>query len=429
MKLNSVDKFEDIPVYYLEEGLPLYNILYGKYFKTMNPEEFMSQYKDSIRNNSPINEDGDDFLFALISLSQWSIVDLPIIVLDFVDSHYNYDYDKYKEDFPNYYELIIERIKFMKSYKEIICGSYHSIALRYDGTISMWGSNIDKQRKDAPEGISISYPTNDYPKDKFLKISCGNSHTLGLKIDGTVIMWGRDQRYNKTDTEFIDINCSYYHSAGIQRDGTVVVWDNYDNKQVDNILSGKFIKIICGYYHIVGLREDGTVVTCGYHKSIPKTPCGKFTQIACSVYYSVGIREDGTVITWDNNDCKQLNDNPKGKFIKVSCGLFHTVGLREDGTVVTWGNNDYFQRNDEPINEKFIDIACGKHYSVGIREDRTIAIWGSNRYNERNNTPIDGHLFSGRFIKITCGSYHSVALREDGVLITWGNDNWDQLTY
>ena len=243
-------KFEDIPSYYLKEGLPMYLMLYNTDFKSISTEEFMEKYATSIRNDDPII---DDLTFALFCLSEWMIDELPKNVLDYIDNHLDEDYSQYEEDLPIYYNLIVERIKFMKGFKQIDCGKSHSVGLRNDGTVVTWGGNNDNERNDTPAG-------------KFIKIACGGYHSVGIREDGTVVTWGDNnfkQREDNPSGKFIDIACGVFHSVGIREDRTVVTWGNIRSEQRKDSPTGKFISISCGDYHSVGLRIDGSVITWG----------------------------------------------------------------------------------------------------------------------------------------------------------------------
>ena len=380
---------EKIPKYYLEEGLPMYNMLYSDNFKTISEEEFLSKY--NIRDDSPIV---DDLSSVLVCLSEWSVEKLPAIVLDYIDDHLKEDYSQYEEEFPNYYNLIMERIKYMGKFKQISCGLYHSAALRNDGTIVQWGSNKYGH-------------LDNIPNDKFISVVCGDYSSIGLKEDGTIKSWG-DMQIDETNCTFKDISVRNMVLSCIKTDGTVVIFgcdiynpkgefikfltclhiyvglrENgeaviYDSRGGYSYTTNDNIDIVGGLFHFVMLKRDGSIKTYG-----SLTPRVKFTKITCGNYHSVGIKENGTLLTWGLNGG---HSSPSGKFIKVSCGGYHSVGLREDGTVVTWAYKDYGQLDDNP-DGIFIDITCGYNHSVGLRKDGSVVTWGSIDENQRDNEP------------------------------------------
>ncbi len=60
----------------------------------------------------------------------------------------------------------------------IAAGDSHSLALRCDGTMAAWGSNLSGQT-DVPAGLT-----------NVVAIAAGNMHSLALRADGTVVAWG-----------------------------------------------------------------------------------------------------------------------------------------------------------------------------------------------------------------------------------------------
>ena len=59
----------------------------------------------------------------------------------------------------------------------ISAGGYHSLGLKIDGTVVAWGSNLSGQCN-VPAGLS-----------DVTAIAGGYAHSLALKSDGVVIAW------------------------------------------------------------------------------------------------------------------------------------------------------------------------------------------------------------------------------------------------
>jgi alpha-tubulin suppressor-like RCC1 family protein len=66
-------------------------------------------------------------------------------------------------------------------YTRIAAGGEHSLALRSDGTVVAWGSDIDGQSA-VPVGLI-----------DVVAIVAGQSHSLALKSDGTIVAWGENE--------------------------------------------------------------------------------------------------------------------------------------------------------------------------------------------------------------------------------------------
>jgi hypothetical protein len=86
-------------------------------------------------------------------------------------------------------------------------GSYHSLALRQDGTVVAWGDNTYGQ------GTTVA--GND-----FVKIATGAEYNLALKRDGSVTGWGRNdsgQASPPLENDFVAIAAGELHSPAIRQ--------------------------------------------------------------------------------------------------------------------------------------------------------------------------------------------------------------------
>ena len=117
------------------------------------------------------------------------------------------------------------------------------------------------------------------------------------------------------------ISAGGIHSLALKEDGTVVVWGSNDTKQCDvsNGLKG-VIAVSTWGFHSLALKEDGTVVAWGWNDYKQcDVPNGLKGVIAVSggAYHSLALKEDGTVVAWGSNDSKQC-DVPNGLIVKRS---------------------------------------------------------------------------------------------------------------
>src|SRR4029078_13026302 len=62
--------------------------------------------------------------------------------------------------------------------KSLAAGSFFTLALRADGTVSAWGDNFLGQTN-VPSGLR-----------NVVAVAGGSGHSLALKNDGTVVAWG-----------------------------------------------------------------------------------------------------------------------------------------------------------------------------------------------------------------------------------------------
>ena len=201
----------------------------------------------------------------------------------------------------------------------ISAGGSHSCGLRTDGTIECWGYNEDGQA--------------DPPAGRFTAVSAGGLHSCGLRSDGTIACWGANAEWRVTSCEadpadgdiplcvaehvhtgqadppagrFTAVSAGWRHSCGLRSDGTIECWGRNEDGQADPP-AGRFRAVSAGGTivtaraggHSCGLRIDGTIECWGYNaRGQADAPPGEFTAVSAGGHFSCGIRTAGTTECW-----------------------------------------------------------------------------------------------------------------------------------
>lgn len=223
------------------------------------------------------------------------------------------------------------------------------------------------------------------------------------------------------------------HSLGIKNDGTLWVWG-------DN------------YYHQLGLGDninypsDRTIL-------VQLGIATNWQTIAGSEKHTVSLKNDGTLWTWGNNIYGQLGDGTNVKKIipvqigtaiwqKIAANISNTAAIKSDGTLWTWGDNNFGQLGDGTNINKNIptqigtatwqSVAFGSTHTLAIKTDGTLWGWGSNAfgqlamgtdYGPNAPTQIGTEIWQS----VTANNYHTIAIKSDGTLWACGNNFNGQL--
>ena len=127
--------------------------------------------------------------------------------------------------------------------KQIVCGDYHTIILKNDGSVWSCGNNESRQlgvsaTTDQPTFTKVTTNVNNDVK----QIACGDYHVIILKNDGSVWSCGNN----------------YYDQLGLGNNT-----DQPTFTKVTTNVNNDVKEIICGGYFTFIIKNDGSVWNCG----------------------------------------------------------------------------------------------------------------------------------------------------------------------
>jgi len=283
------------------------------------------------------------------------------------------------------------------NWKSVVCGDNHTAAIKTDGTLWIWGSNTQGQLGDNSL-VNKSSPVQTITggNTDWQQVACAYEHTAAIKTDGTLWSWGSNVVGNLGDntvtkksspvqtiaggTNWKLVDGGRFNTFAIKTDGTLWSWgqDQYgqlgDNTRVNKsspvqtIAGGTNWKSVnSGGWHTAAIKTDGTLWTWGYNER--------------------GTLGDNTV---DNKSSPVQTIAGGTNWKSVSCGLLHTAAIKTDGTLWSWGHNIYGQLGDNSIVFKsspvqtitggtnWKQVACGSYHTSAIKTDGTLWSWGYN---------------------------------------------------
>ena len=234
-----------------------------------------------------------------------------------------------------------------------------------------WGWNDDGQTSVPPEA----------GRDRFVAVSAGTWHSLALRRDGSILAWGRNERGQTEVPAGHDVVQAIAggddFSLALRSDGSLLGWGWNRFGRADVPSGSDFTAIAAGGNHGLALLRNGTIIAWGEDRlGQTRVPAGgDFVAVSAGRSHSLAMRADGSIVGWGTSEQGQI-DTPEGEGFKaIAAGYYHGLALRRDGSLIGWGRNKYGE-NDVPPGHDFIAIAGGGWHSLALKEDGSIVQWG-----------------------------------------------------
>lgn len=287
----------------------------------------------------------------------------------------------------------------------IAAGDYHSLAVKSDGTVWAWGKNDCGQLGDdttinRSTPVQVKGPDGSGYLTGVVAVAVGSNYSLALKSDGTVWAWGSNisgqlgdgtfssGRYTPVQvqnlSDVVAIAAKGGHSLALKSDGTVWAWGVNGNGELGNgttqgstvplkvlNLDG-VVSIAAGYQHSLALKSDGTIWAWGRngegqlgngtydsYKSVPVqvSYISNGVMIAAGYSDSLALGSDGIAWGWGSNYFGEIGNAAKYqripyqisgfyRAVTIEAGHLHSFAVKSDGTVWALGYNNCGQLGD-----------------------------------------------------------------------------------
>ncbi|MBU0651397.1 MAG: SUMF1/EgtB/PvdO family nonheme iron enzyme [Proteobacteria bacterium] len=333
---------------------------------------------------------------------------------------------------------------------QIATGVWHTVAIKGDGTLWSWGHNGDGQLGDGTQTLYRNIPIQIGTGTNWSAVAAGGRHTMAIKDDGTLWVWG-------------------YNGYGQLGDGT----QTDKNTPVQIGTGTNWSAVTAGAFHTVAIKGDGTLWAWGYNddgqlgngtQTDRNTPVQigvdtNWSAVAAGASHTVAIKGDGTLWAWGSNGSGQLGDGTStDRITPVQIGVDtnwsavaaaiwsdHTVAIKGDGTLWAWGYYNGYNLG-YPIFSTFryapvrigsdtnwSAVKTGTSYTVAIKSNGTLWAWGENDLGQLGDGTLTDRItpvqigVDTNWSALAAGSYHTVAIRGNGTLWAWGGNDWGQL--
>jgi len=281
-----------------------------------------------------------------------------------------------------------------QEFSKITAGYRHSLGLKPDGTVWGWGLNDFYQASGSVIAGNISTPTQISALSNIIDVAAGTYHSAALRQDGTLWTWGHGgygalglgNFINATVptqvsiTNVVAIASNGYHTLALKADGTVWGWGSNHQGQVG---TGSPPSTVVNPIQVASLTN--------------------VISIAAGTHHSLALKADGTVWAWGYNYYGQLGNGATlqvavatpiqtsslNNVVAITAGVFNSLAIKSDGTAWAWGYNRFGQAGNGstsfavpipslvPGLSNVTSIAAGYH-SLATKSDGTIWSWGYN---------------------------------------------------
>lgn len=280
-------------------------------------------------------------------------------------------------------------------------GEHHMCALDERGQVWCWGDNTHSQLG-ASKPAATSSPRRVRLPRPVVQLSAGGAHTCAITDKGELHCWGRnhqgqlgvndartsddsrdDGKYTPNLVDrgpWISVSAGDAHTCGVKSDGSLWCWGRNDERQSGNrdetrvdaptaINTEHSWRVAAvGRTHSCGLRTDGTLWCWGSN--------------AAGVSYPLGSNEP-------LNEPTQIGEQ---RWASLSTSAFHTCAVAENGDVACWGNNDVGQLGTGDTDPRDVPtlvgdgaraVVTGLAHSCVVKADQDdVLCTGSNEFGQ-----------------------------------------------
>ncbi len=287
----------------------------------------------------------------------------------------------------------------------IAAGRGHTCALRKEGTVSCFGLNTFGQLGNTANTATDN--PNPTPAlvaglSDITAITAGDTHTCALRNDGTVSCFGSNvygELGNSTNNTTLNANPTPALVAGLTDITAITAGDNYTCALRND-----------GTVWCFGLNGAGQLGNATASPSpTPVLVAGMsgITAITAGDRHTCALRNDGTVYCFGENLYGQLGTDSNrtatstpvnvadlANVTAITAGRGHTCALRNDGTVYCFGENylgqlgttTTYTTTPTPVNVVELvtirAITAGDDHNCALKAGGTVSCFGFNKFGQ-----------------------------------------------
>ena len=281
----------------------------------------------------------------------------------------------------------------------------------------------------------------------------GDSHTCGIKTDGSLWCWGWNYDGQdgtttalqsnpgphtpvrvSTRTDWLQVSAGTDHTCAVAADHSLWCWGSNDFGQLG-----------------VSTHFETSTPT-----PVPQRVTGSWTSVSAGDIETCAVKIGGTAWCWGSDEDGALGDgvdgtdhdapvqvSGSGTWTSVSAGEDSACGLKTGGILWCWGDNNDGQlasAADNGMNAAhapgqvgsatWSQVSMGEDFACAVRSDSTAWCWGVNRQGQLGNATNNGTFTANPtpakvgsaddWSSLSAGGFHTCGRESDGTVSCWG---------
>jgi alpha-tubulin suppressor-like RCC1 family protein len=296
-------------------------------------------------------------------------------------------------------------------------------------------------------GSTVTVPIRgDIALGDWNSVATGVNHTLGLRHDGTLYAWGKNDwgqlgidstdKYKDrpvqvgTDDDWVAIGGGWSHSVGLKSDGTLWAWGRLYNSPHNTNPTGLIIEY--GLKPVqIGTRSDWASISAGYNNAFAITKTGELYAWGNNTNGKLGIRSEES-----KAEPFQVGSTADWSF--VSSGRDNTVATQKDGTLWVWGKGGeiFKDKQLEPMQimpgVRWASAIVGNGFATALDTNGYLWTWGKDTNGALGNGSANikdpytpEKIEPGKtWLSVSNAVSDTVfAIDSNGDLFAWGSNN------
>ncbi|QNL51746.1 hypothetical protein H8S90_09300 [Olivibacter sp. SDN3] len=258
-------------------------------------------------------------------------------------------------------EYTPRQIGTTNDWKMVAAAFFHSLAIKQDGSLWAWGWGNSAEMGLGQGNSKAHYPTQVGIDNDWRIVSTASSNSVGLKNDGTLWVWGSNvnaclgvgKTANSsvyiptkvgTDQDWNQAVAGQHVNFAIKSNGTLWAWGRNTGS------------------NILGIRTVNDVVQVPTQVGVDSDWENVYVHSRHGGASVVAVKKDGTVWTWGSNRSGKLGLGDEqerlyperltveGNWIDFAFGDNYTIALEGDGSL--WHSGNYQRYNATKIGEE-----------------------------------------------------------------------------